>query len=48
MGEGATLSNTDEIYAPYQNGEVVGQALKLYRQQMVMATQSQITSNENK
>jgi aryl-alcohol dehydrogenase-like predicted oxidoreductase len=48
VAQGVTLFDTAEVYGPYLNEEVVGQALKPYRQQVVIATKFGITINENK
>lgn len=48
VAQGVTLFDTAEVYGPYLNEEVVGTALKPYRQQVVIATKFGITLNENK
>ena len=45
---GYTFFDTAEIYGPYINEEIVGEALKPYRDQVVIATKFGITSMDDK
>lgn len=47
VAQGVTFFDTAEVYGPYVNEEIVGAALKPYRQQVVIATKFGITLNDN-
>lgn len=47
VAQGVTFFDTAEVYGPHVNEEIVGAALKPYRQQVVIATKFGITLNDN-
>lgn len=47
VAQGITFFDTAEVYGPYLNEELVGQALKPYRQQVVIATKFGFTYGED-
>jgi len=46
VAQGVTFFDTAEIYGPFTNEEVVGEALRPYRRQVVIATNSALTSTQ--
>ncbi len=47
VAQGVTFFDTAEVYGPYLNEELVGQALKPYRQQVVIATKFGFTYGDD-
>ena len=47
VAQGVTFFDTAEVYGPYLNEELVGEALKPYRQQVVIATKFGFTFGDD-